>query len=411
MRRPVPDKVPDLPDECPNISETSAPRAVARGTPSIPMGEGSIELGMNDDSSKEQEDEDSQPLLRTPSWCTRGNVVAAAVILVTGAICGMVAFSSTPAWSGPPRAFWMLVPPAPPPPPAPPRPPHPPAHPPGVLAMAQYYTLKRSWRLPQIMDDLSGAIVRVLPSDSRISILLCVNEPTRLHEYLLDLDALDKEVDEAATHMTPVRQIDLVGFDDTEGIAPMRVHYDGSWEIVVSEEFNRGLVVTTLPAMVYPSKGAVFDVVHQKIHRPATTSSDYIRVPILLGNDKKGIEGLAYDPLLDVFYAGIEKHPMRILRVTRSGDATDLFDAEASLKGLAEDIAGLHFSKARRTLMILSEDSRNIIETSLTGHVLGTMPVTGSQPEGLVFTDDGSHLFIASEPNELHMYLSTNHED
>ena len=134
-------------------------------------------------------------------------------------------------------------------------------------------------------------------------------------------------------------------------------------------------------------------------------------MPILLGKKSKGIEAVAYDPLLDVFYAGIESHPMRILRVTRSGDATDLFDAEASLKGLAEDIAGLHFSKARRTLMILSEDSRNIIETSLTGHVLGTMPVTGSQPEGLVFTDDGSHLFIASEPNELHMYLSTNHED
>ena len=241
--------------------------------------------------------------------------------------------------------------------------------------------------------------------------------------------------------MTPVRQIDLVGFDDTEGIAPMRVQDDGSWEIVVSEEFNRGLVVTTLPAMEYPSKGEVFEVVHQKardprairsprglhapvvsgvpytprscaqIHRPATTSPDYIRVPILLGKKSKGIEAVAYDPLLDVFYAGIEKHPMRILRVTRSGNATDLFDAEASLRGLAEDIAGLHFSKARRTLMILSEDSRNIIETSLTGHVLGTMPVTGSQPEGLVSTDDGSHLFIASEPNELHMYLSTNHED
>ena len=48
------------------------------------MGEGGIELGKNDDSSKEQEDDDSQPLLRTPSWCTRSNVVAAAVLLVTG---------------------------------------------------------------------------------------------------------------------------------------------------------------------------------------------------------------------------------------------------------------------------------------------------------------------------------------
>ena len=56
--------------------------------------------------------------------------------------------------------------------------------------MAQYYTLKGSWRLPEIMDDLSGAIIRMLPSDSRISIVLCVNEPTRLYEYLLDLDAV-----------------------------------------------------------------------------------------------------------------------------------------------------------------------------------------------------------------------------
>ena len=69
--------------------------------------------------------------------------------------------------------------------------------------------------------------------------------------------------------MTPVRQIDLVGFDDTEGIAPMREQDDGSWEIVVSEEFNRGIVVTTLPAMEYPSKGEVFEVVHRRRAIPA----------------------------------------------------------------------------------------------------------------------------------------------
>ena len=122
-------------------------------------------------------------------------------LLSAGVLFGMVAFSSTPRSSG--TAHWMLVPPAPPqppsplpPPPSPPslpaplRPPQPPPHPPGVLAMAQYYTLKGSWRLPEIMDDLSGAIIRVLPSDSRISIVLCVNEPTRLYEYLLDLDAV-----------------------------------------------------------------------------------------------------------------------------------------------------------------------------------------------------------------------------
>ena len=77
----------------------------------------------------------------------------------------------------------------------------------------------------------------------------------------------------------------------------------------------------------------------------------------------------------------------------------------AVLGAIVTDLAGIAFEPRHRTLLLLSQESTCIVQTSLEGTVLGPpAPVGGSQPEGIALTPDEGTLYIISEPNQILEY-------
>lgn len=77
-----------------------------------------------------------------------------------------------------------------------------------------------------------------------------------------------------------------------------------------------------------------------------------------------------------------------------------------------QDLSGLHFLSDVGNLLILSDESKSITETSVTGERISTLSLrSGSaglsdmipQPEG-VTVDHQGHLYILSEPNLLYRF-------
>jgi len=109
----------------------------------------------------------------------------------------------------------------------------------------------------------------------------------------------------------------------------------------------------------------------------------------------KGLEGISYNPTLDVFYAVQEKNPMRVLSVDgKTGAATELFnDADLMLKeqGLT-DLASCHFDAAHNSLFMLSQETRTLVRYALTGELIDkhTFEVRERSDERWTFVDHGA---------------------
>ena len=97
---------------------------------------------------------------------------------------------------------------------------------------------------------------------------------------------------------------------------------------------------------------------------------------------------------------------MRVLRVdVATGAWTEPFDAQAVLGGLVTDLAGIVFEPTHRNLVLLSQESRLLIQTTPGGVLLGrTMRIEGAQPEGVALSPDGRAMYVISEPNQVHEY-------
>ena len=119
-----------------------------------------------------------------------------------------------------------------------------------------------------------------------------------------------------------------------------------------------------------------------------------------------GIEGVAFNPDENCFYALVEKGPRQVLRIDLSSRAvTVLFDVSSKIpEGLASDLAGLDYIVELGTLMILSHQSSKLLQTTLQGDIIDTRRVGGIQPEGISFYPDWSTFVVISEPNSVLFY-------
>lgn len=191
----------------------------------------------------------------------------------------------------------------------------------------------------------------------------------------------------------------LEGFDDTEAIA-----YMGNGRIAITNETLQRLNFVDIPAQsgTIDAKGSPFLTLGLNMHR---------------GN--KGFEGLAYDVAGDRVFIAKERDPRQLFEVDGVAaslggrlqlalqDHTDWIDGEVS----TGDLADVCFDPKTGHLVLLSEESKELVELDGDGRFVSSRPLSGRRsglahdapsPEGVTM-DAAGNIYIVSEPNLFYM--------
>ena len=183
-------------------------------------------------------------------------------------------------------------------------------------------------------------------------------------------------------------------FKDTEGIV-----YLGGDQFAFTEERLRNVVIATIA--------------------PTTTvvnynSSRIIHLQNVPGTNNSGLEGIAYDDATDTFFALKEKDGQALYHFPTPPGTLDVSISVPELFDTGpfdlDDLAGLHFHDASATLLILSDDSRAVVETTLNGTELSrlVLPAFIGQPEGITVDATGK-VYIVGEADEFYVFEKASH--
>jgi len=190
-------------------------------------------------------------------------------------------------------------------------------------------------------------------------------------------------------------QYPLIGFEDVEGVA-----YLGDGLVAVSDENLQQIDFFALPEQ--PGQGI------------DARDAQSIALAINPSVHNKGFEGLTYDAEHDRLFIGKERGPRQIYEITgvRASLAGKLqlkvIDHTAWVKRsvFGTDISDLHYDRKSGHLLVLSEESRLIMELDGQGELVsfrslggfGDLKRAAPQAEGLTMDADGN-LYVVSEPN------------
>ncbi|MBN2645112.1 MAG: SdiA-regulated domain-containing protein [Desulfuromonadaceae bacterium] len=192
------------------------------------------------------------------------------------------------------------------------------------------------------------------------------------------------------------RSIELSGFEDTEGIAWLR---DDLFAVI--EERRRRLVLFELTPQTR-------SVTYEDCCRYQVDGEE-------AGN--RGLEGLSWDAAHRSFYLAKEKKPRCLYRIAMAavGEpslAVEIpWDVQRDSCGL-DDLSDLYHSAATQSLLLLSDESRCVVEVDERGRELSRLWLERGeagleqdipQPEGLT-CDDSGRLYVCSEPNLLYVF-------
>lgn len=193
---------------------------------------------------------------------------------------------------------------------------------------------------------------------------------------------------ELSTEGTLLRKITTRGIRDPEAI-----EYIGNNQFIIADERHQKLLKAT-------------------INKQTTFLNGHLLPQIKLGNVNKfnsGLEGLAYDSQTKIIYTANEAVPIAIYQITGFAEGQNITTSELNKNWslFIEDISGLHFYQPDQHLLILSDESKLILEINTHHQIVGCMPlIIGQQglwksirqPEGITM-DDKNNLYIVSEPN------------
>lgn len=187
----------------------------------------------------------------------------------------------------------------------------------------------------------------------------------------------------------------LEGFTDPEGLT-----YLGNNRLAIADERSQRLDVVTLPAAEQP------------IHARDAQS---IALAISLSEKNKGFEGVTYDAATDRLFAIKERDPRQLYSIKGMLGAiqgplnltvTDL-TPWVERGRYASDLSDGYYDPRTGHLLLLSDQSKNIVELDRDGHFvsifslrsyLSDLQRDAPQAEGLTLDNDGN-LYVVSEPN------------
>lgn len=131
-------------------------------------------------------------------------------------------------------------------------------------------------------------------------------------------------------------------------------------------------------------------------------------------------EGVAYDPVNEVFYVCIEDPQMQVLSFDRPAGSADATYANGSLVvsevlshaqlsahlGPGADLSSCYFNVGTGRLLLMSHLAHNISDIDLTGQLLDQLELPQNQVEGFTFNADFTLLITVAEPNSYQIYYA-----
>lgn len=227
------------------------------------------------------------------------------------------------------------------------------------LALDQYVQQGSSIRIAGVSANASG----IAYSPVTKSLFVVINSPTEVVE--LDLNGKTK------------RKIVLKGFFDTEGIA----HVDGTTFAIADE----GTGIMSLIQITDDTK--------------AVDKSSSKDTPVGKSWSNQGLEGVTYARGTNAFFLIKEKAPKKIFLIDDKGKISNPWDAEKDSLHLS-DISDLYYHPATGHILILSQESKVLVECTTAGKEISRLKISLSQAEGVTMDDEG-RLYICGEPNHL----------
>lgn len=190
---------------------------------------------------------------------------------------------------------------------------------------------------------------------------------------------------------------DLLRVIDTKGISdPEAITYIGNNRFIIAEERKQKLI--------------------KAIITPETKELDltkYQQISLGEGNtNNKGLEGLTWDAKTQKLYAAKERDPVLIYEVTGFPIATDIPNISVTnnkkrdRRLFVKDVSSLSFNEQYDHLLVLSDESRLVIELNKEGKPISSLSLIQGhglkhsvpQAEGIAMDID-NNLYIISEPN------------
>lgn len=232
----------------------------------------------------------------------------------------------------------------------------------------------------KIIEGVESNASGITYSHETDTLFIILNGPTRIVETTRNGNVL--------------RGIDLVDFEDTEGIC----HMGGPLFAVVEERKSRITVIN----------------IHD--HTLKITRKSQPGLTLTLSDDgNKGFEGIAWNGAIQQFTVLKERSPMAIYNISRfssnNGSPQAIKIARPRKidpkKLFLDDLSGLHFNEKTGNLLILSHESRLLAEVDLHGKQLSFLELSKGfsglsdnvpQAEGVTMDEEGT-LYIVSEPN------------
>lgn len=191
----------------------------------------------------------------------------------------------------------------------------------------------------------------------------------------------------------------LQGFEDVEDVA-----YLGDNLLVLVEERRGALVVVPVP-----DQGG------------ALQRDDYQALTLGLRDaDNNGFEGLGYDRVGDRLFVVKERSPRKLYEIRGLRNSLDgrfdlqVIDRQAWISDavIATDLSAVHFDERTGHLLLLSDESRLVMELNGEGQLVSFRSLQGGftglkrsvpQAEGMTL-DAAGQLYLASEPNLLYRF-------
>lgn len=232
---------------------------------------------------------------------------------------------------------------------------------------------------PVTLKDIDSNASGLTYNPETNTLFAIINNP----EKILEID----------TEGNTLRDISLQGFEDTEAIT-----YIGNNHYVIAEERKRSVVIVN----IIPHTKTLIRSQQRSLSLPRSRVNN------------KGLEGIASDPITNRLYISNQKKPRELIQLdgfienTLHLSISYPWNLEEEPLG-AEDISGLYFDHRLNNILLLSNESKQLVEANLQGEVISkldlsdnnsNLTVTVPQPEGIALGANNT-LFILSEPNLL----------